>query len=153
MSKIKANRAAREIAAWLPNMSDEGRAAMMDTIGRGLASLRGGEEAEQAGYDAFPHLDFQEIGMIGDLFAALETPDAVRSATAIILKGASLENPCGEKSASSEEADDAVENPDDEVSVEECAECGTDLSSSEFINETDDGEFLCDDCADEELVD
>ncbi len=60
-----------ELQSWLPNY-DRGEDSYPHTLFRLLASLPGGEELEDMGYEPFPGISWHEADQLGRVLEAIE---------------------------------------------------------------------------------
>lgn len=73
-----------ELARWFTNMSREGIDESMQIIGRMLASLPGGDEFEDLGYEPYDWLGWHEFELITDALQSIDGKLGVEQAASIL---------------------------------------------------------------------
>lgn len=73
----KLREAVSELVAWLPNYHGEEYPKIIFRI---LASMPGGDEMEDVGYEPIGGMGWKELDMLGQLIDAIETKDDVEYA-------------------------------------------------------------------------
>jgi hypothetical protein len=72
MSKKKVEEAVGEFLNWLPNYDIAQRDELVHIVGRMLASLPGGDEFEDYGFEPYSAVNWVEFKMIHDIYMAVE---------------------------------------------------------------------------------
>lgn len=68
------------LETWFPEYQEGDLRGYPELIGRILASLPGGEDLEDMGYEPFPFIGWQEADMLGKLFAYIRNSSDVAEA-------------------------------------------------------------------------
>lgn len=97
MSKRKTKKAVEDFRDWLANYDHRQASELMGIVGRMLASLPGGDEFEDLGYDPYDSVSWHEFKLIHDVYMAIEDSSDVEMAAEILF--------------ASDDDDDYEENP------------------------------------------
>ncbi len=84
MSKKEVRKNAEELAHWFTNMDRKAIDEAMQIVGRMLASLPGGDEFEDLGFEPYSWLGWQEFELITDLLQSIDGKAGVEEAAAIL---------------------------------------------------------------------
>jgi hypothetical protein len=84
MSKAEVRKNFEELAHWYTNMTREGIDESMQIIGRMLASLPGGDEFEDLGFEPYDWLGWHEFELITDALQSIDGKLDVEEAASIL---------------------------------------------------------------------
>jgi len=84
MSSKKAKESFEELAYWFTNMERKGIDEAMQIVGRMLASLPGGDEFEDLGFEPYDWMGWKEFELITDALQSIDSSRGVEEAASIL---------------------------------------------------------------------